>query len=326
MIKVVTIGSACQDIFFPTADGVLMETPEDVLSQKKLAFELGAKYAITERFETLGGNSLNVAVGLSNLGIDVAAYSTVGDDAVGKWILRELKKTNVKIAAIKVENDCKSDLSSIIVDEKSNDRIIFSSHVANKKLVFDESRIENSEWFFLGDLSGNWQMITDDFLRFAKKKNVRIAFNPRQSTIHEDVQKVIETIYFCELLCVNKDEAIEIVKGFDADILQELLEQEEFLLKELRAMGAKVVALTDGIRGAWAYDGSNVLHAEAILQKAVDSTGAGDAFTSGFFAAYLQGKSIQTALKWGVANSSNSVTEYGGQAGLLKKNDLEHVL
>lgn len=326
MIKVITIGSACQDIFFPTTEGVLIETPEDVLSQKKLAFELGAKYAITERFETLGGNSLNVAVGLSKLGIDVAAYSTVGDDSVGKWILRELKKTTVKTNSIKVENDCNSDLSSIIVDQQSNDRIIFSSHVANKKLAFDESRIESSHWFFLGDLSGNWQSITDDFLHFARRKNVKISFNPRQSTIHEDVKKVIETIYSCDILFVNKDEAIEIVTGFHADILQELLDQEEFLLKELHAMGAKIIALTDGIRGAWAYDGRSVFHENAVLQKAVDSTGAGDAFTSGFFAAHLNGKNIQACLKWGVANSSSSVTKYGGQAGLLSDNEIENKL
>ena len=322
MVKVVTIGSVCQDIFFPTNEGVVLETPEDVLSQKKLTFELGAKYAIEQRYETLGGNSVNVAVGLAKLEINVTAYTTIGDDAVGKWIVKELKKTGVGMTAVTVEYDCGSDLSALVVDEKSSDRVIFSSHVANKKLKFDIDRIGNPEWIFIGDLSGDWQKVTDDILFFAKKKHVHLAFNPRQKTIHDDIKKIIQTVSNCEILFVNKDEAMEIVKGCSRSDLHELLNEEEYLLKTLHELGARIVALTDGARGAWAYDGIAVLHVSAIMQKAVDSTGAGDAFTSGFFAAHLKGRNLMTALKWGVANSSNSVTEYGGQKGLLAQEQI----
>lgn len=326
MAKILTIGSVCQDIFFPTKEGVLLETPEDVLSQKKLAFELGGKCSIEQRYESLGGNSVNVAVGLAQLGQDVMAYSTIGDDAVGKWILKELRKTKVKTEGVRMENNCGSDLSAIVVDEKTSDRVIFSSHIANKKLLFDAEKLGNPQWIFLGDLSGDWQKITDDIISFAKKMNVYLAFNPRQKTIHEDVKKIIETISRCELLFVNKDEAMEIVSGFRQDVLSELLNNEEYLVKQLHALGAKTVALTDGARGAWAYDGIDVLHVSAIMQKAVDTTGAGDAFTSGFFAAYLKGNNLLMALKWGVANSSSSVTEYGGQKGLLTQEGIEEMI
>ncbi|EKE19455.1 MAG: hypothetical protein ACD_9C00012G0006 [uncultured bacterium] len=322
MAKIVTIGSICQDIFFPTKEGVVLETPDDILSQKKLAFELGGKCSIEERFESIGGNSVNVAVGLAKLGLDVLAYTTIGDDAVGKWIIKELSKTGVRTEGVRVENNCGSDMSAIIVDEKSSDRVIFSNHVANKKLFFDANRVGNPEWIFIGDLSGDWQTITDEIIDFAKKKNVSLAFNPRQKTIHQDVKKVIETISHCEFLSVNKDEAIEIVSGFERDVLRELLNEEEYLIKALHGLGAKVVTLTDGDRGAWAYDGVGVLHVDAMMQTAVDTTGAGDAFTSGFFAGHLKGKNLIESLKWGVMNSSNSVREYGGQKGLLSENQI----
>ena len=44
MKTVICIGASTQDIFFPTAEGKIIETPEDVTSQRKIAFELGAKY------------------------------------------------------------------------------------------------------------------------------------------------------------------------------------------------------------------------------------------------------------------------------------------
>ena len=322
MSKILTIGSICLDIFFPTDEGAVIETPNELLSQKKIAFELGAKFAVARRYESMGGNSVNVAVGLAGLGEDVSAYTTIGSDSAGQWIMSQLEKTGVGIECVKKENDCMSDLSAIVVDDKSGERIIFSSHGANEKMVFSGENIESPHWFFIGDLSGDWQNNIDRIIDVARIKKSLIAFNPRQKTIHDDVKKIFETVSKCELLFVNKDEAIEIVAGCGDITVKELLENEEYLVKVLHRIGAKTVALTDGLRGAWGYDGRQLLHAGAVPQKALDSTGAGDAFTSGFLAAHIKRNDLQTCLKWGIANSSNSVTEFGGQAGLLDEKEI----
>jgi sugar/nucleoside kinase (ribokinase family) len=323
MTKILTIGSVCKDMFFPTNEGVVMETPGDIESQKKIAFELGAKYHIEQRYESLGGISINVAAGLVKLGENVSCYTKIGDDEIGKWIVRELKNAGIDLLEGCVENDCQSDLSAILVDMESADRVIFSNQTANQKLIVETEKLGHPDWIFIGDLSGQWQQNIDTIISFAKKYNTPIVFNPRQKTIHDDVKKIIETISKSELFFINKDEAIEIVSAYDRNILQELLNEEEYLIKTLHGIGAKMVALTDGARGAWAYDGIDVLHFPAMMQKAVDSTGAGDAFTSGFLAAHLKGKNLMTSLKWGVANSSNSVTRYGGQKGLLTQKEIE---
>ncbi|EKE11977.1 MAG: hypothetical protein ACD_14C00052G0002 [uncultured bacterium] len=323
MSKIITIGSACQDIFFPTKEGVLIETPDDILSQKKIAFELGAKYAIEDRHETLGGNSINVAAGLAKLGENVSSYATIGDDMTGKWILKQVQNAGIGIEHIKIESDCKSDLSAILVESNCVDRVIFSSHVASQRMAFDGRLIKYPHWFFIGDLSGNWQQNLDGILSYVKEKKIHVAFNPRQKTIHEDILKIVHTIGSCDILFVNKDEAIEIVSGCGEIAVRELLESEEYLLKVLRRLGSEVVAITDGERGAWAYDGNVMMHAKAIMQRAVDTTGAGDAFTSGFFASFIKRHNLETCLKWGIANSSNSVTEYGGQKGLLDEKEIE---
>lgn len=322
MSKIITIGSVCKDMFFPTGDGIVMETPDDIESQKKIVFELGAKYHIEQRYESLGGISINVAVGLAKLGENVSCYTRIGDDEIGKWIIRELKEIGIGLGDDFIEKDCQSDLSTILVDTKSADRIIFSNQIANQKLIIEAEKIGYPDWIFIGDLSGQWQKNIDTLVAFSGKYDIPMAFNPRQKTIHDDVKKIIQTVSVCEILFVNKDEAIEIISGYDKNVLQELLNEEEYLIKTLYKIGAKIVALTDGARGAWAYDGIAVLHVDAMMQKAVDSTGAGDAFTSGFFAAHLKGKNIMTALTWGVANSSNSVTEYGGQKGLLDEDEI----
>lgn len=299
-----------------------METPEDLLAQKKMVFELGAKYHIENRYESLGGCSTNVAVGLSKLGEEVGCYTSIGDDSVGKWIHSEFKKNGISSELVIIQSDCQSDLSSILIDTKSADRIIFSNQVANQKLVFDSQKIRHPHWFFIGDLSGPWQQNLDRIVSCAQEKKVRIAFNPRQKTIHEDVIKIVHVIGKTDILFVNKDEAIEIILGCGEVSVKELLDNEEYLLKVLFRLGAKMVAITDGIRGAWAYNGKRMVHAEAVRQMAVDSTGAGDAFTSGFFASYLKNHEMEMCLKWGIANSSSSVKAYGGQKGLLDESGI----
>jgi ribokinase len=330
MNKVITIGSVSQDVFFPTVDGVIFDTPEDVLSQKKIAFESGAKYHIEKRYESLGGCSVNVAVGLARLGEDVACYTTIGDDTTGEWILKELKKTAMNIDNVVFERNCDSDLSMIVVDKKSADRIIFSNQIANQKFVFDPKKVKQEvDWIFVGDLNGDWRNNLDKIISFAKEKKIKIAFNPRQKTIHEDVNKIIKTISDCELIFVNKDEATEIISSTVDKVKtdEKKLNDEKFLIKKMKEMGSKIVVLTDGIRGAWGFDGKELLYVPAVTQiSAVDSTGAGDAFTSGFFAAHLKNKKLAECLKWGIANSSNSITEYGGQEGLLNEKEIEAML
>ncbi len=323
MVKVITIGSVSQDIFFPTDEGVVIETPEDVLSQKKLAFEFGAKYHVNERFESLGGCSVNVAVGLVKLGEDVSAYTTIGDDVTGKWIHAELEKTGVKMEFVGIASSCKSDLSAIIVDQKNEDRVIFSNQVANQKLVFDVQKIGNPQWIFIGDLSGDWKKNLDLIVAIAKEKNILLAFNPRQKTIHEDAEKIREVSSICDLLFVNKDEALEILSSTNIDHANE---DEIFLMTQLRKIGAKIVVLTDGKRGAWVGNEAGNFYVKAMLVETVDTTGAGDAFASGFFAAYLKEKPIQECLKWGIANSSSSIKQYGGQVGLLNQEQVNFMV
>ncbi len=322
MTKILTIGSVCKDMFFPTSEGIVIETPNDLESQKKISFELGAKYHIEKRYETLGGISINVATGLVKLGESVSCYTIIGDDEIGKWIIAELKKADISLLADCVEKDCQSDLSCILVDEESADRIIFSNQIANKKLVIKKEKIGHPDWIFIGDLAGKWQHNMDTIIDFARKTNTPVAFNPRQQNIHDDPKKIIQTITACDILFLNKDEAIEIIKSYDEHVVLELLNEEEYLVKNLYKIGVKIVAITDGARGAWAYDGIDVLHVNAAMKKAVDTTGAGDAFSSGFLAAHLKGKNLKMSLRWGIANSSNSVTEYGGQAGLLNQAEI----
>ena len=316
MAKIICIGSACQDIFFPTSEGKIIETPEELLSQRKIAFELGAKYKIEERYEALGGCAANVAVGLARLGANAGCYSHIGNDKNADWILSELEKNNVEVTLVTKDEELSSDMSAIVVDKNSAERVIFSNQKVNAKLEIIPEKISSAEWIFVGDLHGDWQKKLDAILVVAKENNIKLAYNPKQSQIHDDVKKIMEIIAGTMVLFLNKDEALEILSQTSA-FSKEKLGDENFLVRELKKLGAQIVVLTDGVRGAWVSAGGEVFFVPGEKVNAVDSTGAGDAFSSGFLAAQLKGKDLQECLNWGITNSSSVVQFYGAIEGLL---------
>lgn len=323
MDNVICVGSACKDIFFPTAEGAVTETPEDLLSQKKIAFELGAKYKIETRYESLGGVAANVASGLARLGVEAACYSHIGDDDMADWITEELGKSGVTTDLISREKNYPSDLSAIIVDKKSGDRVIFSNQKANSRMEIFPKKMKGAEWFYIGDLHGNWEEDADKIIQTAKENNIKVSINPRQVNIRDNVGKVIEIIKSSNVVFLNKDESIEILSGLGKNFSEKKLNDEIFLIKNIRELGPEMVAVTDGIRGAWGYDGKNILHIPSIERNPVETTGAGDAFASGFLGAYIKEKTLDECLKWGTANAGSSVKFYGGIEGLLKENEIE---
>lgn len=321
MQKIICIGSACKDVFFPTDAGKIIETPEDILSQRKIEFELGAKYKIEDRYEALGGCAANVAVGLARLGISAECYAHIGNDRNADWILEEFRKNGVGAELVTKDTDFPSDMSAIVVDKNSGERVIFSNQKASAKLEIIPEKISEAGWIFIGDLHGNWQGDLDLISSVARENEIKLAYNPKQSQIHDDVKKIMQIIAGTTVLFLNKDEALEILSQLVNFSIADL-DDENFLLKELKKLGAQIVVITDGVRGAWASDGGETFFVPGKKVNAVDSTGAGDAFASGFLGAHLKGKTLQECLDWGIANSSSSVQFYGSIEGLLDEDGI----
>lgn len=309
-------------MFFPTSGGVIIETPEELDSQEKIAFELGAKYQVEKIVEAPGGCAANVAQGLARLGVDTSCYSRIGNDKTGEWITEELKKEGVKTDFLQVDEKCISDISSIIVDEKSKDHIVFFNREANDRLEIDVDKLSGAENIFISALNGDWKSHLDKIMEAAKKSKAKIILNPGQRNIKDNPAKVIEVIENSEILVLNKDEAIEVMMSEINDEENKSLNDEVFLIGKLKEMGPKVVALTDGRKGAWVNDGSEIIFSKVVVDNPVDSLGAGDAFSSGFLAGILSGKSVRDSLKWGMANSTSVIMFYGAKEGLIRKEEI----
>ena len=106
-----------------------------------------------------------------------------------------------------------------------------------------------------------------------------------------------------------------------------VIDEEEFYKRaafKIRNKGAKVAVVTDGTNGSSLIDDqNNIISHKAIDAPAVERTGAGDGFASGFLSAVLAGKNYQTAMKWGSENAASVIGKVGATVGLLRTEEME---
>ena len=78
--------------------------------------------------------------------------------------------------------------------------------------------------------------------------------------------------------------------------------------------------MTKGSAGVVVSDGRYLYRSKALKGKAVDRTGAGDSFASGFLSGLLKSKgNIEYGIQLGMANSIACLSKFGAKNGLLKK-------
>ncbi|MFA7662919.1 MAG: carbohydrate kinase family protein [Patescibacteria group bacterium] len=316
---VVTIGGVVEDTtFFVNQGKLLKDSKKDIF----LSFELGTKVDIKKTYLNLGGGAANTAVGCNNFGLNTGMVTRVGNDDRGKYILKELKKLKLDTSLVQTDQDEHTGFSFICGFEKNKLHAIFSYRGAASKLRFDAKTLENvkTRWMHVTSLKNkNWPELMDNIASYAKKNQTGWSWNPGGTQLLVGAKKLAKYLKVVDILLVNRAEAEELVGGNEKSVSE--------ILKKLSKFGPKIVVITDGAKGAYVFESANQkeYYHKALAKKIVDTTGAGDAFASGFISGMLMYKDIKKALKLGMANSQGVLKEVGAQHGLLTKADLTKV-
>jgi len=327
---VITVGGAVKDITFYADEGKIFSTPENLTVQKMLAFEYGAKIDVKEAFLGFGGGAANTAIALSHLGFKVATVFRIGNDETGRELIEKLKKEKIDINLVQIDNKLSSGFSLILVaDKKEREHIAFVYRGANKFLALKNKDIFSprfsTKWIYLTSLAGkkwldNLKLIFD----LTAKKDAKIIWNPGNLQLKAGKKMLANYLNKTQVLILNKDEAIELVlSGIKLGRRNpKFLNRPIYLLNILREWGPKIVVITNGKKGAWAYDGKKIYQQKIIRAKVLDTTGVGDSFGAAFLGGLLATDNINLALRWGMINSASVLTKVGAQNGLLTRKKL----
>lgn len=267
---------------------------------------------------TAVGNASNVVVGARRLGLKTAIITAIGGDQYGKQVLDHYHKEGVSAEYIKI-NKSKPTNYHFVLNYKA-ERTILIKH--EEYDYYDPRKLNgDTNWLYFSSIAEHTLPFHKKVGEYLKKHpDVRMGFNPGTFQLRFGTEKLREIYKHTYVLFVNREEAQFILHSKNEDI--------DPLFKGLHKLGPKVVVITDGPAGAYASDGVNKYFMPPYPdpKPPVSRTGAGDAFSTGFFCGLVYGLSVQDALRWAPIESMHVVQYFGAQTGLLSKPALTALL
>jgi ribokinase len=306
------MGSATVDVFAhtdPTQAEVVTVHAQTANSHKDIGYPLGAKILIKEMHFFVGGGGTNTAVAFARLGLKTAFLGKVGKDDNGKTISDCL--FNEKVDFIGSYGLISG--YSVILDSVKEDRTIFTYKGCNDDLKIGDVdfKVLDTKWLYLSSMMKESFHTQQRVLSYAKKKGIKIAYNPSLYIVKNSSGQLRSMLKRVDLLIFNKDEAQMLVKGASDNVFT--------LLFEVSKLGPRMIVITDGHNGAHCYNTVDgiVYSAKPAKVTVVETTGAGDAFASGFVAGIINGKSIDICLKIGMLDAESVIAHLGAKNILL---------
>ena len=316
--EVVAIGDTTVDIFL----NFLPENNEIRLNYntRELCVKYGEKIDVDNCATSIGGNASNVSVGLSRLGINTALAAELGDDSLSELILASLRKEKIDESLL-IKTPTKSSSLSIVLSYQ-NDRTLFTDRPGREHL-FDLRKMKRAKLIFLTSLGKEWKYVYQKVTELIDKTQIPLAFNPGSLQLHDDIELTREVIHRTHLLFVNKEEAEQLLFGKEPDKVNNSKEYVQSLMDKLAQQGVKICVITNGEYGSYTRDDEGSYYYNSTPEiKVVEKTGAGDAYTSGFLAAWQMNRSINEAMEWGTENAISVIGQVGAQAGLLNQGQI----
>ena len=302
MYDVITVGSATIDVFAKTRFSELIKIIDPKGETDLLAFPSGSKVLIDELEFTTGGGGTNTAVALSRLGHKVGFIGKLGTGTNSDFIHKVLAKEKIELLCAHGKGNAGY---SVILDTLEHDRTILTYKGINDELRNEDIPYKNlkTKWFYFSAMMQESFHTLEKLSEFAQRNSIKIAFNPSMYLAEKGKEYLINIISRTELIVLNKEEACLLV-GQDSAA---------GLLFKLKGLGPKIAVITDGKNELHVIDEKFVYSAKPPAVKAVDSTGAGDAFAASFVSGLLRKNDVEFAIKLGIANSMSVLTHYGAK-------------
>jgi ribokinase len=322
----IAIGGVVEDVAFYTDEGVLMDNKSDLLKQKLIGFEYGAKISVENVTRFPGGGANNAAVCLSRLGFKTALLAALGEDEVGKRMIKNLAENNVDTRLVKVVKGGETGFTFVAIT-KNKEHIAFVYRGASSSLgisKIEAQMMHYAKWFYVSSLSGEWEAVLS---KIFSVKDALVAWNPGNAQLKAGAGKLAPFIKKTAVFMVNKDEAIELAVSIGKHKNKEsaFFNEMENLLLALKELGPDAVLITDGANGADFYDGEIFYHEDSArvpAAKIADTTGVGDTFCATFIAGLeTHGGDYKKAMKLAMKNASANLKEPGAQAGMMTIKD-----
>jgi 5-dehydro-2-deoxygluconokinase len=294
---------------------------------------IGAPFEDIREFGAfVGGSPLNIAVGAKRLGLRSALLTAVGNDMVGKFLLKFLKKEGVETAFIPVKDNARTSAVILGIEPPANFPLVYyRDNCADSKLTIDD--VEKA------DIAGSRLLeVSATALNIEPSRSA--AFFAAERAVEHDVPVLIDLDFradqwhdpraygvtaraflnYCTMAVGTEEEVLATMVKDPSQITiknQQISAPEisgniDEAIKAIFRTAVKTLVIKRGAKGSSVFlkDGT-VINVPGFRVEVVNVLGAGDAFAAGFMYGFLQGWDWYKCCRLGNACGAILVTKHG---------------
>ena len=280
--------------------------------------------AVQEAGTFPGGSAANTIYGLSKLGVNTGFCGAVGGDSEGRLLLRDFKKVGTDIGPVRVYDKASS--GTVFCLSSPRKRSLYVLPGANACLSLADinmAYIDSAAYLHLTSFVDEAQFALSLKVVEELSPEVKLSFSPGALYVARGVKALKPFMAKTHILFLNRDE----IEGLVGKSYQEAASTcvaagcrnvAVTFGKGIRLDGRRVSAYVRDANAERYIDTGKRLHGEVA-----DTTGAGDAFASGFLFGLLEGKDLETCGRLGNCTARLSLKCSGARGGLPTRRRLE---
>ena len=276
--------------------------------------QFNSKVEFTSQSMQAGGEVASTLVGLQRLGLRTAYAGRFGSDANGKIGMQSLIDEGVDTRFTETVEDAETQVAFIIIDERSGERTILWKRDERLGFSKDEAPLAAAS---LGKILHLTPHDTDAaIIMAAEAKKDGIVVTIDIDNIFDNVDNLLPLV---DVVIASSDLPKKMT-GLD--------DERASINKLAETFGCALVGVTLGTRGSlFIADGEFIeTPAFAVPGGCIDTTGAGDAFRTGFLFGMLVGETIEKAAVYANAVAALKCRAIGARTALPTKPELEEFI
>ena len=266
-----------------------------------------AEQLVEDATLALGSSSAIMACGAARLGLKVAFSGEVGNDELGRFVLRQLEQRGVDLAGVLVDPAGKTGLTLALSQPHDRSMMTFMGTMATfsganvPELLLRQARhIHLSSYF----LQPGVQPYLPRLFESAHKSGATTSIDTGWDPSGEWNSGLAEVLRNVDIFLPNDQEAMAIARANNPEEALERL-----------AQTIPLVVIKQGSKGALARQAGMDHFVPAYRVLPMETTGAGDNFNAGFLYAHLKGLALEECLRWGTACGALATLQSGGLDG-----------
>ncbi|VDN46751.1 ribokinase [Petrocella atlantisensis] len=266
-----------------------------------------------------GGKGFNQGVAAHKAGADVTMVTKLGKDLFAEVALDAMKTLEMDTSSLFYSEEIETGSALIMVDEETSENkivvVLGACSAIGDKEVESISEIIEESGYLLTQLETNISAV-EKVIDIAKKNGVKVILNTAPVQPISDV--ILKKV---DIITPNEVEA-EILTGICIDSQESASKAADWFFDK----GVKNVLITLGSRGVFIASESKQEIIPAYKVKAIDTTGAGDAFNGGLVAALADGKDLWEAARFANALAAIAVQRLGTTPAMPTRKEIEEFI